>query len=300
MILFSWQFWFGVITVIILFLWVLFGGKDHEFVGLKPLRSDWSMKENMNHLGPADIEEVKGLYKEMKIDTTEQEESESSDPEDDGDEDIDGEDIVSTEEPEEEGMEGEEGPEGSGEDSNDSNDSNEDQEESIDTDPGEDQQEEEEPLDRQELQEPSDRQDPPQGLRAISGFKQMSHGQMMCKKCLETWFKVPFESIRPNFLKNPETKQNLELDCFNPDFRVAAEYNGIQHYQFPNKYNRTKEEFLRGIQRDNFKREMCNANGVHLIIVPYKIKVADIPKFLKDRLPVHLRALADVRAIKMN
>src|SRR5207247_1122933 len=132
---------------------------------------------NINHLGPADIEEVRGLYKEMRIDPVDREEQRKQETENDGSDvsetnDTDGEDaeeVVSTDEQDE--LDTPEGTEDTdGTDSQDGELSEHCEQELI----------EEEPL-----------PEPPQGQRTISGFKQMSHGQMMCKKCLETWFKVP-------------------------------------------------------------------------------------------------------------
>jgi hypothetical protein len=117
-----------------------------------------------------------------------------------------------------------------------------------------------------------------------------SRGERECRKCLEFWFKVPFPPNRPNFLKNPESGSNLELDCYNKEFNLAVEFNGEQHYRFPHKHITTYEEFAAQARRDIFKKEQCDRNGVHLIVVPYHVK--NIPEFIRKRLPIHLRNLA--------
>jgi len=124
------------------------------------------------------------------------------------------------------------------------------------------------------------------------GYKQKSRGESICKQCLEFWFKKPFFSIRPPWLKSPYSKNNLELDCYNADFKLAAEYNGKQHYVFPNKWMQTREEFDLQVAKDKFKFDKCNKLGIHLIIVPHHVKERDIPDFLRRRLPPHLRDLA--------
>lgn len=117
-----------------------------------------------------------------------------------------------------------------------------------------------------------------------------SRGEKECRKALEFWFKAPFPPSRPNFLKNPESGANLELDCFNKDFSLAVEYNGEQHYRFPHKHITTYEEFAAQVRRDTYKKEQCDKHGIHLIVVPYHVK--NIPEFIRRRLPIHLRNLA--------
>jgi hypothetical protein len=86
-------------------------------------------------------------------------------------------------------------------------------------------------------------------------------------------------NIRPNFLKNPATRRNLELDCYDPVSKTGIEYDGIQHYQYPNRFHKTIQEFEAQQQRDKTKEELCHKNGVRLIRVPYII--AEVPKAQK-------------------
>ena len=41
-----------------------------------------------------------------------------------------------------------------------------------------------------------------------------------CRRVLETLFEAPFPSIRPDWLKYPKTKRNLEIDCANMDLGI--------------------------------------------------------------------------------
>src|SRR5665648_148 len=90
-----------------------------------------------------------------------------------------------------------------------------------------------------------------------------------CRNILETLFNSEFPSVRPDFLKNPETKRKLELDCYNEELKLALEYSGKQHYIFPNHFHKTKEDFLKQIRRDDYKKRVCIYKGVKLIVVPY-------------------------------
>ncbi len=76
-------------------------------------------------------------------------------------------------------------------------------------------------------------------------------------------------NIRPRFLENPETGKCLEIDCFDPQYKIAVEYNGIQHYKFPSPFHQTEEEFKNQLYRDRLKKKLCDDNNVYLIPVPY-------------------------------
>ena len=113
-----------------------------------------------------------------------------------------------------------------------------------------------------------------------------SKGETECRRVLRKIFNKPFNKARPNFLNNPVTggQFNLELDCFEPELRIAVEYNGIQHYQYSKFFHRNKEHFLNQKYRDDMKRRLCKENGIFLIEVPYTVKVYDIENFLKNKL----------------
>lgn len=115
--------------------------------------------------------------------------------------------------------------------------------------------------------------------------KPISRGEKICCKTLESIYGVPFETVRPDFLKNPETGKNLEIDCYNADLKIGGEYNGIQHYVWPNYTNQSKADFISQIRRDQLKLELCKREGVYLITVPYNIAHKDIPKYIVDQLP---------------
>ncbi len=117
-----------------------------------------------------------------------------------------------------------------------------------------------------------------------------SKGERITCETLEKVYQVPFPTVRPNFLKNPETKRNLELDCYNEDLKIAAEYNGEQHYNFPNRFHKTKQEFLKQIRRDRLKAELCELRGIHLITIPWTIGHQMIADYIKFKLPENIEA----------
>lgn len=112
-----------------------------------------------------------------------------------------------------------------------------------------------------------------------------SRGEIVCCEVMQRIFGKPFTAHRPDFLRNPETGQNLELDCFNPELKIAVEYNGRQHYEFPHRFNPTQSHLIAQVRRDDFKRRACDANGVHLITVPYNVPAERIEEYIVQRLP---------------
>ena len=97
-----------------------------------------------------------------------------------------------------------------------------------------------------------------------------------------------FPSVRPDFLKNPETDCNLELDGYNENLKLSFEYNGIQHYKFHKRFHKNDEEaFKKQRERDEFKYKRCIEMGITLISVPYTFNCynpGELEIFIKDQL----------------
>lgn len=111
-----------------------------------------------------------------------------------------------------------------------------------------------------------------------------SKGERLCCQTLEQIYGKPFRSCRPDFLRNPKTGRNLEIDCYNSEVKIGIEYQGRQHYAFPNSYHKTESEFWDQVERDQLKSKLCNQEGVHLLIVPYHIPLGKVADFIKENL----------------
>ena len=126
-----------------------------------------------------------------------------------------------------------------------------------------------------EIEEPPD----------VKKGKFYSIGERTCRSIMEKIYGVPFPNVRPSWLINPETKRRLELDCYNEQLGLAVEYNGEQHYKYPNFTGQSRQEFINQIRRDKFKREMCDKQGIYLITVPYNVKQEKIAEYIVSNLP---------------
>ncbi len=113
----------------------------------------------------------------------------------------------------------------------------------------------------------------------------VSRGERICCETMEKIYGVPFTTVRPSWLTNPETGRALELDCYNDDLKIGVEYNGEQHYKWPNYTNQSNQQFIDQVRRDQLKTKLCERNGVYLIVVPYKVPHKNIPSFIMSHLP---------------
>jgi hypothetical protein len=70
------------------------------------------------------------------------------------------------------------------------------------------------------------------------------------------------------------------LDGYNEELKLAFEFQGIQHYQFSQKWHGSLQEFQRQRDRDAEKVVACQQHGVALLVIPHFI----------TQLGVHIRA----------
>ena len=115
----------------------------------------------------------------------------------------------------------------------------------------------------------------------------MSKGEALCKQVIEEIYNAPFYCVRPDFLKNPETGRNLELDLYNDFYKIAVEFQGQQHHIYPNSFHKTRDEFINQVRRDEYKRKTCDEHNIYLITVPHNVKLeySEIKKYIEYYLP---------------
>lgn len=104
--------------------------------------------------------------------------------------------------------------------------------------------------------------------------------ESICRNIIEKIYRRPFPSIRPNFLKNPKTGRNLELDMYNEELMLAIEYNGQQHQHYSPYFHKSYEDFLDQLERDQFKKEKCMELGITLISIPYTVRREELESYI--------------------
>jgi len=107
----------------------------------------------------------------------------------------------------------------------------------------------------------------------------------ICRIYFETIFNDKFERIRPKWLKN-DRGNNLELDGYCANLKIAFEHNGIHHYKddghaifYANGCSDVK-------LHDEIKKQICNQQGIRLIIVPQLFlltKIEDLKDLIKNQ-----------------
>lgn len=110
--------------------------------------------------------------------------------------------------------------------------------------------------------------------------------ESVMREALQGMFQKPFLKVRPTFLTNPATGYPLELDAYSEELKLAAEFQGVQHYEFPNPFHSTRAQFEAQQQRDALKVRLCADHGVRLLVVPHTVARNDIHAFLKLALDV--------------
>lgn len=100
---------------------------------------------------------------------------------------------------------------------------------------------------------------------AVSPFK----GEQTTMLFLE-WVLAPavrlIHHARPDFLRNPETGQNLEYDIFAPDHAWAIEYHGDQHFG-PTALYQGEKQFIDRYRRDLLKARLSKQHNIRLSVI---------------------------------
>ena len=131
---------------------------------------------------------------------------------------------------------------------------------------------------------------------------QCSQGKFerLSRKFFEEIFQKEFPKERPNWLVNSRGNQ-MELDGYNKDLKLAFEAQGEQHYRAVPHFNQTLDDLEQRIRDDLRKLELCKQNDVTLIQVPYFISPNNMQQYITNQYE-HLsnQKLANIPEIDYN
>ena len=121
----------------------------------------------------------------------------------------------------------------------------------------------------------------------------------ICRAIFKQLFDDDFPKIRPKWLLSPK-KKSMELDGYNETLKLAYEYNGIQHYE---SVRNSDIEYQK--KKDKIKVELCTKNNITLIVIPYTIKIKELPNFIineckKHNIPIKNTDNIDLHKLKIN
>ncbi len=136
----------------------------------------------------------------------------------------------------------------------------------------------------------------------LKTLKNRSKGEKMTRLILESLFKVPFITVRPDFLsykvKNKK-KTKLEIDLYNENLGLGVEYQGEQHFIYTPYFHKTQDGFVKSTKRDQFKRKMCHSNGIYLVEIHDFVKVNKLGDHILDSLPHRFYNKIDKKGITL-
>ncbi len=112
-----------------------------------------------------------------------------------------------------------------------------------------------------------------------------------CREIFSNIFRAKFKKIRPDWLKNPATGKNLELDGYNAHIKtplgygLAFEYDGTQHSKYTPHFHRNgPKEFVYQTKKDTWRDIKCQEKGVMLIRIPHTIVYQDLERYIRMKL----------------
>jgi len=108
-------------------------------------------------------------------------------------------------------------------------------------------------------------------------------GERICREFFEQIFEKKFPKQYPKWLINKNGNQ-MELDGYNEELRIAFEHHGEQHYTTNTYYIKTEKELQQRQRDDRIKAELCLKHNILLIEipeVPTRTSINNIKKIIK-------------------
>ena len=127
--------------------------------------------------------------------------------------------------------------------------------------------------------------------------------ERICRAFFQQLFNKPFPKSRPRWLKNSRGNQ-MELDGYCKDLRIAFEHQGEQHYSTKTQYIKSKEKLQKRKNDDKKKMQLCKKYRVRLFCIPElitRIDLQDLQKYIYNQCkPLKIRRPAGMLEKKIN
>ena len=104
--------------------------------------------------------------------------------------------------------------------------------------------------------------------------------EIICRGFFKRLFKAKFPKRRPKWLVSPFSGGQMHFDGYNQKLKLAFEFNGPQHYMFYPKYHREYEDFVKQLELDKAKAELCKKMGIILIVVPHTLDYDEFQDYI--------------------
>lgn len=137
---------------------------------------------------------------------------------------------------------------------------------------------------------------------------QCSNGkyETICRWYFEQIFQSSFPTIQLRKII-PHYKGKMHLDGYSiidingEQIKLAFEYNGPQHYEFPNPFHKSVNQYERLKRRDSHKKNLCQKAGILLIEFPYTInRNMNKPKKIREYIIKEFQLKSGIKLSKIS
>lgn len=120
--------------------------------------------------------------------------------------------------------------------------------------------------------------------------RKMSKGQTVLTSIMQKL--IPNEVMINEF----HLGERLKLDVYCPKYKLGAEFHGIQHFQYTERFFDTRDDFLEAQKRDLRKIELCKEQGIALVVFRYDDKLTE--ESVYDRILTAIKNTSSEPAVK--